>query len=85
MKKHLVYLGLLRTGRPDRKRVVKHTRIELKAGVAGDNVAVPILLVDRGCGDPILGIIVNRNLDDMDQHAMAIITATNSTSVRNDS
>jgi len=30
------------------ERVMKRTRVELKAGVAGDNVAVPIPLVDRG-------------------------------------
>ena len=47
------------------ERVVKRTRVDLNAGVAGDNVAVPIPLVDRGRGDPrnILGVIVNRNLD----------------------
>ena len=45
--------------------MVKLTRVELKAGVAGDNVAVPISLVDRGRGDPrnILGVIVNRDSD----------------------
>jgi len=47
------------------ERVVKRTRVELKAGVAGDNVAVPIPLVDRGRVDPrnILGVIVNRDSD----------------------
>jgi len=47
------------------ERVVKHTRVELKVGVADDNVVVPIPLVDRGRGDPrnILGVIVNRDLD----------------------
>ena len=47
------------------ERVVKRTRVDLKAGVAGDNVAVSIPLVDRGRGEPrnILGVIVNRNLD----------------------
>jgi len=47
--------------------VVKRTRVDLKAGVTGDNVAVPVPLVDRGRGDPwnisSLGVIVNRNLD----------------------
>jgi len=45
--------------------VVKRTCVDLKAGVTGDNVAVPVPLVDRGRGDPwnILGVIVNRNLD----------------------
>jgi len=47
------------------EKVVKRTRVELKAGVASDNVAVPIPLVDHGHGDPrnILGVIVNRDLD----------------------
>lgn len=55
------------------ERVVKRTRVELKAGVAGDNVAVPIPLVDRGRGDPrnILGVIVNRDLD-TDQYTIAV-------------
>ena len=53
--------------------MVKRTRVELKAGVAGDNVAVPISLVDRGRGDPrnILGVIVNRDLD-TDQYIIAV-------------
>ena len=53
--------------------MVKRTRVDLKAGVAGDNVAVPIPLVDRGRGDPrnILGVIVNRNLD-TDQYTIAV-------------
>jgi len=57
------------------ERVVKRTRVELKAGVAGDNVAVPIPLVDRGRGDPrnILGVIVNRNLDTY-QYTIAVKT-----------
>ena len=47
--------------------------LDLKAGVAGDNVAVPIPLVDRWRGDPrnILGVIVNRNLD-TDQYTIAV-------------
>ena len=47
------------------ERVVKRTRVDLKAGVAGDSVAVPVPLVGRGRGDPrnILGVTVNRNLD----------------------
>ena len=36
------------------ERVVKRTRVDLNAGVADDNVAVPIPLVDRGRGDPRL-------------------------------
>jgi len=47
------------------ERVVKRTRVELKARVAGDDVVVPVPLVDRGRGDPrnILGVVVNRDLD----------------------
>ena len=47
--------------------MVKRSRIELKAGEVGDNVAVPIPFVDRGRGAPrnILGIIVDRDEHDM--------------------
>ena len=47
--------------------MVKRSCIDLKTGEAGDNVAVPIPMVDRGRGDPknILGIIVDR-----DEHYM---------------
>ena len=36
-----------------------------KSGEPGEHVAVPIILVDRGRGDPrnILGVIVNRDLE----------------------
>ena len=49
------------------ERMVKRSRIDLKAGEAGDNVAVPIPMVDRGRGDPrnILGVIVDRDEHDM--------------------
>jgi len=55
--------------------VVKRTRVDLKAGVTGDNVAVPAPLVDHGRGDPrnIFGVIVNRNLD-TDQYTIAVKT-----------
>ena len=48
------------------ERMVKRSRIELKAGEIGDNVALPIPLVDRGRGDPrnILGVIVSRSIND---------------------
>ena len=41
--------------------MVKCSSIDLKAGGAGDNVAVPIPMVDRGKGDPrnIRGVIVD--------------------------
>lgn len=47
------------------ERMVKRSRLHLKAGEEGDNVAVPIPAVDRGRGDPrnILGIITARDLD----------------------
>ena len=47
--------------------MVKHSRIDLKAGEAGDIVAVPIPMVGRGRGDPrnILGVIVDRDEHDM--------------------
>ena len=47
--------------------MVKRARIDLKVGEAGDNVAVPIPMVDRGRGDPrnILGVILNRDENDM--------------------
>lgn len=53
------------------ERMVKRSRIELVAGEIGDNVAVPIPLVDRGRGDPrnILGIIVSR--DDSNNYRIA--------------
>jgi len=55
------------------KRVVKRTLVDLKAGVTGNNVAVPVPLVDRGRGDTrnILGVIVNRNLE-TDQYTIAV-------------
>ena len=45
------------------ERMVKRSRIELKAGQIGDNVAVPIPMVDRGRDDPrnILGVIVDKD------------------------
>ena len=51
-----------------KERMVKRSRVEIASGERGDNVAVPIPLVDRGKGDPrnILGvIIVDRDLNDL--------------------
>ncbi|MPC34442.1 hypothetical protein E2C01_027834 [Portunus trituberculatus] len=47
------------------EKMVKRSRLDLKPGEEGDNVAVPIPAVDRGRGDPcnILGIITARDLD----------------------
>ncbi|GFS10308.1 hypothetical protein ElyMa_004805700 [Elysia marginata] len=45
------------------ERMVKRSRIELAQGQKGDNVAIPIPLVDRGRGDPrnILAVILDRS------------------------
>jgi hypothetical protein len=49
------------------ERMVKRSRIEPAAGNPGDNVTVPIPLVDRGRGDPrnIMGVIIDRDNNDM--------------------
>lgn len=48
------------------ERMVKRSRIDLKAGEVGDNVAVPVPMVDRGRCDPrtIIGVIVERDEND---------------------
>ena len=48
------------------ERMVKRSRIDLQAGVIGDNVAVPIPAVHRGRGYPrnILGVVVNKTDND---------------------
>ena len=47
--------------------MVKCSHIDLQTGKAGDNVAVPISMVDRGRGDPknILGLIVDQSKHEM--------------------
>ena len=54
-------------------RHMKRSRVDLKASVLGDNVAVPILAVDRGRGGPwnINGVITNRDAD-TDQYNIAV-------------
>jgi hypothetical protein len=49
------------------ERMVKRSRIEHTPGDVGDNVTIPIPLVDRGRGDPrnILGVIVDRDENDL--------------------
>ena len=49
------------------ERMVKRSRIELKMAEVGDNVAVPIPIVDKGRGDPrnILGVVLDRDEHDM--------------------
>lgn len=46
------------------ERMVKRSRVDFKSGEVGDNVAVPVPLVDRGRGDArnILGVILNRDI-----------------------
>jgi len=49
------------------ERMVKRSRLEHAAGNPGDNVTLPVALVDRGRGDPrnIMGIILDRDVNDM--------------------
>ena len=49
------------------ERMVKRSRVEHVPGDIGDNVTVPIPLVDRGRGDPrnIMGVIIDRDNNDM--------------------
>ncbi|KAG1659793.1 hypothetical protein GQR58_022325 [Nymphon striatum] len=53
------------------ERMVKRSKVVMKAGVVGDNVAVPIPSVDRGRGDPrnIIGVIVE--VSDSEQYSIA--------------
>ena len=53
--------------------MVKRSRIDLRAGQRGDNVAVPVPLVDRGRGDArnILGVIIDRR-EDTDPYIKAV-------------
>ena len=47
--------------------MLKRSRLEQVAGNSGDNVVIQIPLVDRGRGDPrnIMGVILDRNENDM--------------------
>ncbi|XP_068209216.1 uncharacterized protein [Palaemon carinicauda] len=49
------------------ERMVKRSRLERVPGDPGDNVTIPIPLVDRGKGDPqnVIGVILDRNENDM--------------------
>ena len=49
------------------ERMVKRSKITLAAGDVGDNVTIAIPLVDRGRGDPrnLMGVILNRNENDL--------------------
>ena len=54
------------------QRMVKRSRLENVPGKIGDNVTVPVPLVDRGRGDArnIMGIILDR--DDNDLYRIAV-------------
>ena len=54
------------------ERMVKRSRVDLQAGIIGDNVAVPIPAVDRGRGDArnISGVVVNKTDNDHDKIAV---------------
>ncbi|XP_068225576.1 uncharacterized protein [Palaemon carinicauda] len=49
------------------ERMVKRSRLENIPGDPGDNMTIPIPLVDRGKGDPrnVAGVILDRNENDM--------------------
>ena len=49
------------------QRMIKRSRLEHAPGNPGDNVTVPIPLVDRGRGDPrnIMGVIIDRDSNDL--------------------
>ena len=49
------------------ERMIKRSRLEHAPGNPGDNVTVPIPLVDRGRGDPrnIMGVIIDRDCNDL--------------------
>ena len=47
--------------------MIKRSRIVHQAGDHGDNVTVPVPLVDRGSGDPrnLMGVIIDREANDL--------------------
>ena len=49
------------------ERMLKRSRVENSAANPGDNVTLPIPLVDRGRGDPrnIIGVVLDRDENDM--------------------
>src|SRR6218665_485854 len=49
------------------ERMVKRSRVQHSPGNPGDNVTVPIPMVDRGRGDPrnLMGVIIDRYDNDM--------------------
>jgi len=52
------------------RKLREWSRVDIKAGEVGDNVAIPKPMVDRGRGDPrnIIGVIL-----DCDEHNMYTI------------
>jgi len=56
------------------ERMIKRSRVDLKSGKVGDNVAIPIPMVDRGRGDPrnILGVILD--CDKQNMYTIAVKT-----------
>ena len=54
------------------ERMVKSSRVELKSGEVGDNVAIPIPMVDRGRGNQrnILGVILD--CDEQNMYTIAV-------------
>jgi hypothetical protein len=57
----------------DRLRGWSNSRVELQTGAVGDNVPVPIPMVDRGRRDArnILGVIVHRDIE-KNQHKFVV-------------
>ena len=53
------------------ERMVKRSRLDLHAGIIGDNVAVPIPAVDRGDPINIFGVIIHRDLN-TDQYTIGV-------------
>ena len=47
--------------------MIKRSRIEIPHGRVGDDVIIPVLIVDRGRGDArnVLGVILDRNVSDL--------------------
>src|SRR6218665_1518599 len=56
------------------ERMVRRNRVQHSPGNPGDNVTVPIFMVDRGRGDPrnLMGVIIDR--DDNDMYRIAVRT-----------
>ena len=53
------------------ERMMKRSRLELQAGIVGENVAVPIPTVNRGDTRNILGVIIHRDME-TDQYTIGV-------------